>query len=411
MKGEELERATAAPLQASGWFVLRGATDPTHQAFELDVIGYRFPNGTETSVVLEAKGGKSGFGHLWKLLGLKTHLRIDRGVLLADTADPVHAHKEQTGSEHRISVIDQAATQLRGNLLATEIIDYEPSEEVLAAWQRCFRVEDALIKTLSDKNLWQRYETIRLAKEQLQHLVAKGWMEPDPWKQAVELYNLYTQEPRISRRMAREIDEPNAVTLFERALRYGDAREIQACFYLGHRKRLAVALAATRCAALHDEASLWAAAAPQSFRAIVERIAGDQAWHLPAVLQVYVLGFGGLVRLDDADTEFEQIARQARCSPQQARDALRLFDELFPYPDGGSWFYEGFGLSRLKLMPVALRGAGLWMREALSRREWGQIATAEQSRVAGRNELARAEQAERSILPRHERALRLVRRG
>jgi hypothetical protein len=75
MKGGDLERAAAAPLQTTGWFVMRRPSDETFQALELDVLAYRFDSGAEESLVLESKGGKSGFGDLWK--------RGDRGTQAA----------------------------------------------------------------------------------------------------------------------------------------------------------------------------------------------------------------------------------------------------------------------------------------------------------------------------------------
>jgi hypothetical protein len=109
MTGHELERAAGAVLQADGWFVLRGATDETFQAFELDVVGYRFEDGHESSVVVESKGGKSGFNHLWKLVGLKTHLEIQRGVLLADGTEPLHDRKVSLARRHDIAVGESGA--------------------------------------------------------------------------------------------------------------------------------------------------------------------------------------------------------------------------------------------------------------------------------------------------------------
>ena len=397
VKGGELERAAAAPLQASGWFVLRRPTDETFQAFELDVLAYRFEDGNEQSLVLEAKGGRSGFGDLWKLLGLKTHLKVDSGVLLADPSDPLHDRKVALGRGHQINVIDQDPADLAENLAEAGAIPTEPDLDVLAAWQRCYRVEDALIATINDKQLWQQYETIRLAKRQLQHLITKAWLEPDPWRQAFRLYRRYSEEPKIARRMAIEINGGGWGELFKHAMYDGASEEMQACFYLEHRKRIAVAFAATRCATLDDETSPWAARAPFSFREMVEQIAEEEAWYLPAVLQAYFLGFGGLICLDAEKSEFQHLAAQAGCTPAEARFALRLFEELFP-TDGG-WFYDDYELSRLKLMPVPLRGAGLRMREAVYGGDWlNDLATDLQRKVAGRTELGRAAEWEKRIM-------------
>jgi hypothetical protein len=116
--------------------------------------------------------------------------------------------------------------------------------------------------------------------------------------------------------------------------------------------------------------------APYSFRDMVEKVRAEAAWYLPPVMQVFFLGFGGMICLDVEDREFQLIARQAGCTPKQARHALELFEELFPYDDG--WYYEAYELSRLKLMPVPLRGASLWMREIFYEGEWRELATPEQ---------------------------------
>ena len=375
--------------------------DPTFQAFELDVLAYRFDGGHERSLVVESKGGQNHFSALWKLLGLKVHLDIDQGVLLADPRDTSYGAMVNAGAEHEIAVIDQDADYLAENLERVGAIATQPDEAVLAAWVRAYRVEDSFIKTLMDKDLWQEYETIKLAKQQLQHLITKGWMEPDPWRQAFRLYRRFQEEPKIARRMAVEINGNGWGFLFEEALYRGASPEVQGCFYLEHRKRIAVAFAATRCAALDDETSRFAAFAPHSFREMVERIADEEAWYLPSVLQTYLLGFGGTICLDEPDAEFERLARQAGCTPEEASRALELFEELFPTP--GGWFYDNFELSRLKLVPHPLRGVGIWMREAVYEGDWDDLVTNDQRRVMGSNEVASAARAEKLVLPRQRR--------
>lgn len=409
MTGAELERAVAAVLQASGWFLLRGATDPTHQAFELDVLGYRFDGGVEASLAVESKGGKSGFGDLWKLNGLKTHLEIDRGVLLADRTEPLHDQKVKYAKKNEIEVIAQEASMLAEELGRVGVIPAEPDAAVLKAWLRSFRIEDGLIKTLNDKILWGQYETIRLAKEQLQHLVTRGWMERDPWRQVVKLYELYMDETKIARRMAEEINGAGWGFLWREAMYHGAAPEIQACWYLEHRKRLGVAFAATRCAALGDHSSPWVRLAPSSFRSMVRTIAEEEAWYLPAALQVYFLGFGAMICLDDEPAEYGSIAAQAGCTSNEARRALELFEDLFPFPTSGGWFYSGFDLSRLKLTPVPLRAASIWMREAVYENEWERLATPDQLKIVGQNELGRAVETEQTVLPQRQRRRRRLR--
>jgi hypothetical protein len=408
MTGAELERAVAAILQTSGWFLVRGATDESFQAFELDVLGYRFTNGDESSVMVESKGGRSGFSDLWKVVGLKTHLGIDRGVLLADETEPLHDRKVNFAAKHDIVVVGQDATALGEELADAGVIEEEPDPVVIAAWQRIFRIEDALIKTLNDKDAWQRFETIKLAKKQLQHLASKAWLEPDPWRQAVRLYVLFQDEPKISRTMAREIAPGQSEYAYNEALYNGALPEVQACFYLEHRKRLAVAFAATRCAA-HGDGSRWARLAPASFRTMVEQIRDERAWYLPAVLQVYFLGFGAMICLDDVDAEFREIAAQARCTPQEVEHALELFAELFWTRNG--WFHERDELSLLKLVPVPIRGASIWMREAVYDDSWDALATEAQFDAVGAKHLKRASNAEATVLPRERRGFPRARRS
>ncbi len=379
--------------------------DESFQAFELDVLGYRFPGGEEESVLVESKVGRSGFSDLWKLLGLKTHLGIDSGVLLADPSDPLHTRKVQLAIGHEIAVVDRDARTIAGSFAEAGLIELEPPDEVLEAWVSCYRVEDAFIKVINDKNLWQRYETIRLVKKQLQHLLSRVWLEPDPWRQAVRLYLLYQEAPDISLTMATEISGGGgARELFRRAMFDGTSAEMQACFYLEHRKRIELAFAATRCAALADESSRWARMAPSSFREMVRTIAEDEAWYLPSVLQVYFLGFGAMICLDAEAGEFKKIGRQACCTSKQARRSLDLFADLFPY--AGGWYYNNYDLSRLKLVPVPLRGAGLWMREILYDGDWKDLATKEQWKVVGVNTYNRALAFEKTVLPGNRETVR-----
>jgi hypothetical protein len=309
---------------------------------------------------------------------------------------------------HDIAVVSQEPDDLATEFADAGLIAAVPDPAVLLGWRRCYRVEDGLIKILGDKGLWARWTTIQLAKKQLQQLTSKVWLEPDPWRQALRLYTLYSAEPKISRRMASEIS-PGQVNIALRAALYdGSLPEVQACLYLEHRKRLAVAFAATRCAAIGAGESPYARLAPMTFRAMVDRIATEGAWYLPSVLQVYLLGFGGMICLDDVDAEFDEIAAQAGCSPRDAQRALALFEELFL--TGGGWFHERGELSILKLVPVPLRGAGLWMREAVYGRGWEEVATAAQFAAVGGRHRTKAFQMEQEVMPQAARGVRRIRR-
>jgi hypothetical protein len=63
------------------------------------------------------------------------------------------------------------------------------------------------------------------------------------------------------------------------------------------------------------------------------------------------------------------------------------------------WYYDAVELSRLKLTPVPVRGAGLWMREVIYEGDWNELATYDQWKVAGANEYNKAVQYEATVLP------------
>jgi hypothetical protein len=361
------------------------------------VLAYRLSGDGETSVAVESKSGHSTFSDLWKLIGLKHHLNIGFGVLFADSADSLHEDKREIGQKHDICVIDQSEAGIAGAYANANLIPAVPQPAVLEAWQHCFRVEDSLIRILQDKERWGRYETIRTAKRQLQHLSSAAWVEPDPWKQAAGLYQLYYNAPRIARNMAKELSPQDPDGAFQDAIYEGEHPEIQACFYLEHRKRLALAFAAARCAAIRPKPGMWGPNTPASFREMVGIVREKEAWLLPALLQVYLLGFGGMICLDAEADEYSHLGEQVGCDREEASALLCLFEELFPYPSGGRWFLTSSELARLKLMPVALRGAGIRMREALYALPWSDLATPDQWRICGRDHLKHASRAEQML--------------
>jgi hypothetical protein len=122
------------------------------------------------------------------------------------------------------------------------------------------------------------------------------------------------------------------------------------------------------------------------------------------LLQVYFLGFGAMVCLDAPNEEFEAMGAQAGCSSAQAQRGLELFEELFWTPEG--WFHERDELSILKLVPWAVRGAGLWMREAVYERPWENAATRDQFSAVGKRHLEHAEKVENQVLPQRRRLRR-----
>jgi hypothetical protein len=390
--GADLERAVAATLQARGWFVMRNARDPREQAFELDVVGYRLSSDGVTSVLIEAKGGKRAhFTELWKLLGLKTHLGIHRGLLLANPDDPDHADKVKVGEAHQIAVIGQDPAEIAEAVRTAGLIDAVPTHEIIGGWERCYRVEDGLIEAIRDTGLWKNFETIRVAKQQLQDITARVWLEPDPWNQAAWLYGLYGDAPKLSRTLADELASGSGQRLFNEALYRGKHPEIQALMYLEHRKRIMVAFAATRCA-LEPDRGIWVPPTPASFNAMVDLIREREAWHLPALLQVYFLGLGGVIRLTHEEEEYGLLAGHVGCGAPEAREMLLLYNALFPTEK--SWFYVARDLSRLKVMPAAIRGAGLRMRESVLGESWEAMSSPEQRSYCGNECLTASDEIE-----------------
>jgi WD40 repeat protein len=98
---------------------------------------------------------------------------------------------------------------------------------------------------------------------------------------------------------------------------------------------------------------------------------------------------GGPLTQETERCEYRQLASQAACSPRQARRALELFEELFPYPDGGSWFVAGWDLERRN-----------WMREVIYGDRWEKLGAEDQLKVAGPALRSRAGDAEARIVPR-----------
>jgi hypothetical protein len=327
-------------------------------------------------------------------------------VLLANPEDPDYADKVEVGAEHEIAVIDQDPAQIAEAIRDAGLIDAVPTDEILGGWERSYRVEDGLIQVMKDNTLWKNFETMRTAKRQLQDITARVWLEPDHWNQAARLYDLYGEAPKIGRTMANEMAPGNGNRFFKEALFRGKHPEVQACLYLEHRKRIMIAFAATRCA-LEPDQRPGVRPTPASFNHMVDLIRERDAWHLPTLLQVYFLGLGGVIRLTAEDEEYGLLAGHVGCSAGEAKEMLQLFDELFPYE--GSWFYVARDLSRLKLMPAPIRGAGMRLREQVNGISWDNMTTEDQRSYCGGECLTAASELEGGY--RRPRVRRLIPRG
>lgn len=268
------------------------------------------------------------------------------------------------------------------------------SDRLCYHWENVFSVEDDYRRILTNKTLWDKYESIRKAKSCFQATNNKIWLERRPWERASELYRLYLQNPKLSADMGREKDKERGLKAngelsnsFEEAINKGDHVEIQAIWYLEHLCRIRIIESTIRYVieATKDvsvlEPDVWKIKigdkihrlpiprAPESLIKVVKSLLEfpELAFKFPVFMQYFLWAWGGFIWLPKEDDEYRNIASQIGVSPDYIPKYIDLFDKLFPIPGGESWFRTIWrnSLKIMILVPWHFIGLGVKMRKII----------------------------------------------
>lgn len=391
----DLEDYVAALFQCAGYFVEKNIIerDPT-DILELDIVATSYEELLPTPLLVEVKSGDWGYHDIFKLIGWMVYLNIKKGAFFVSkekaTKDPERIHQKVDKMLSFVPLGDFSDVVSRFN--ENDFNSIEDASQLLL-WRLVYRIERKLIERLRDSV--KTDSTKQGPKKILEYhnlINNRIFFIKDVRERLAKLYKAYQQHPRLALAVSREKQgydfdpeyrDPHDPLLRETMID-GKYPELQACFYVEHRARLAILKAAIdylcqeqasvlppRISRGVDINKLLFDLLPQNFQDGLEEMKHNQYFKRYALFwQVFLWGFGGFYLTEIKDEEFALLSKYTGIPVSGIPAALRAFDLLFPL-QSGSWLTSvgNTEYQVVKMTPTVFEGLGAIKRLFLYQKE------------------------------------------
>ena len=315
---------------------------------ELDVVATSYEEEYPSEVLAEAKNGAWGFSDIFKVIGWMRYLGIERGAFFVSKdrtgMDPASVHE-------KVSSLKMSFVHMGDFSDATGRFKHAGFPEIvdsirMSVWRYSYWAERNLLKRLKAIARDDPYKEGPVAALNHHRLVNDLIFFTKNLRERLSLlYTAYSRHPRLACGIATEMaggkfdpemyDPDNR--LIKQAMYSGQYDQIQACFYLEHRARLAILKTAVDYECLVRTGRISAASStsfdplPTSLKDGIERIRKERCFKLyPLFWQVFLWGFGGFYLEDRKEAEFKWLSEQTGVPADEVPRALEVFNVLFP---------------------------------------------------------------------------------
>ncbi|MEV7395688.1 hypothetical protein [Aeromicrobium sp. NPDC092404] len=381
--GDELEDYVAALFQASGHFVEKQVVeaDPL-DLLELDIVTTMYSKTKFAKRLVEVKGGKWGYGDLFKVVGWMEYLNIPVGAFFVKDWFDLGNSAERF-QPLGLDVVQYGNFETAADQFEAEGFGQFADPELVGLWRHSYNVERALVQCVF-KGAKTGHEGAKSAKSYYKLVNNGTFFARTPEESLNLLYAAYKEHPKISLGYALELDggtfDPHASGVqsdaYTRAMRGGEFPEVQACMYLEQRARLSILKSAVDYALLHPQGPpalkegtfTWGDldfhVLPQSFKSGLEWLMAQDNYALyPTFWQQFLWGWGGFYLTDREAEEFEWMSKYSGIPAAEIPIALEAFDHFFPW---AGWFTSlgSAPIRWLKLTPFLFQGIGAHHRRS-----------------------------------------------
>jgi len=377
----DFEDMVAALFAASRWHVSQNirSLDGKTELLEADIVATQWEaNGNVRRVLVECKSGDWGFRDMYTLLGHKTYLGVDNAFLYSRSGQ----EKASVTRHNQFAALGCHAVVIGGSqkpaqeIFEGEAIGSEVDTADVRFWRRVFQLRRLLLKSLHTKNPGtEATEAIRLMK--LQKLLVEDGLfaHPDAFSRLESLTDGYQNHSKLARRTAHLLDSsPEGSSQNFTDAMYGNGHPlVYAAMFLDCRARLATLTAVVDFLLTEDDATSTSKeitrllGLPSSMNSAIVKLRARSQLHLyPIIWQRFVYELGGMI-LDDLESEeMAHLATACGANIGTIKEALGVWDILFPL-QGGSWLTRigGERIQVLKMVPAPIQGLGALRRQRM----------------------------------------------
>lgn len=390
-QGKEFEEFLAAFFQSHGFFVERSIIDrQEEEVLELDFIATSYShNEAPKQNLFEVKGGRWGFGEVFKLRGWLDYLNHDSASLLvAKNVQHINFYKK-ISEKLNINIIPIEDLNNTPESLNGFITPENIKKEDIGIWRFSYWMERQLMSLLTSKKKSIQDKQCYNALSRYYYLINSGtFLTRNIVERADKLYSIYKEYPNISAKLGHELigenfhdDHQNIPKQLYASTYYScELTDLAISTFVEHRARLSILKAAIDYKIYknlgfdHNEGQSFKFGniewehklldnLPLSFRNGLEQISMHQYFYLyPVFWQWFLFVFGGFILKDYLHQEYQLLSDKTGIPIEEIDNAIRSYEILFPR-DGG-WFVEppNTNIKFLALFPVPYMGLGVSYR-------------------------------------------------
>lgn len=383
----DYEDFVAAWLQVLGYFVetrllLRSGST---EILELDVVASPAGGTPDDRLLVDAKGGKTGFSDLFKIYGWRKYLGIPRGAIIhSKRVDPTRARALEAVTEkttvHSIYLTTDNITP-RDPVFQVSGATPEQARHLLACtWYKQIAIRE-LCANFAHRRKSLPDDALLAAASEYERQVEASFFNESPLGRIHTLYTGYQNHPRLTGQFVeatsttKSIDQKNLWGAVHDTHEYGWIQYVE---LIELRARINIVKSALDYALTTDYhpgarvrggslggldwEDLSFIMTPDSFQAGLDALLGtEHAIRIPYLLQSFVEVFGGFYREESDDLVL--LSSLTGIPSADIPKALGVLDAFFPMAEG--WFYDTRDLRLVKMLPGFLRGVGCFLRHDL----------------------------------------------
>lgn len=385
-KDKDYEDYLCAYLQAGGLYVERSVIHrEDEEILELDILTTNFQNDSANNELIEIKGGKWGFGDIFKIRGWLTYLKYEHGIFIIQKkeSDLSFRYFKSKANELSIELIDNSDLSKTKETL-TPFFCIEPDKKVVETLRFAYLLERHQLKQIKTLKKKKKDLLCYSALDDYFFKITSGsFFSRDPLRRINQLFNCFVKYKNITARICNELaggnfdDDRNELSqeCFRDTFYSANNTILQVSLYVEHIARVTI----LKCAIEHlidklkgnyDAKNLKIQidylTLPNTIKSGLNTIMTDSYFYLyPRFWQFFTYVLGGFILLDIKDKEYQLISQNTGIPVEEIPKAFDAYNKLFPMTSG--WFLQIPNTQILMhhFFPLAYSGIGANYRRML----------------------------------------------
>lgn len=391
-KDKELEEYLTSYFQAVGYFTERNIIErEATEVLELDSILYDYSKGIPETNLVEIKSGGWGFPEIFKVLGWKHYLSIEKALFITSTSkcnNEINNYYIKKSKEIgvELSIIEKLD---ESPIVLLEYLKGKAVESIdILSWRFSYWTERKLVrKLITQKKSIKDVERYKIMAEYHHNINDVAFFTDNILDRLRTIYKQFQQHSGLTSRVANEMagsgftDGEIPKSIFSNTFYKCEINDLTTSSYLEYRSRLSIMKnvvdyiiykkidpkspkACDTFKILGFTESKFSLL-PMEMKERIDELSSHEYIHLyPIFWQWFMWVFGGFILRDYKEKEYELFSKKSGIPIDHIDKAFEAYNILFPT---SSWFSSSSNsnIDVLKMFPTIFLGIGANYRKML----------------------------------------------